>query len=364
MDCQLGPRPAECGPNALPGPIQGLPKMPLTLHTAADSRLQTRMRSMGRGRSRTRTKESKYTEHVGPLFEYLAMDWDRARSKRRRTPPYVCRPTLSCICHYLAVVGKTLDTLYKEGTGALESRDRLMFLFLFQQAVDRRGIVCLSGQSVCMRAAIRRDRGPHLGGDGTMYNGHVVSYVFRDWTRAFQLEPCRRRHRSCPSPARPVAKPRSSRRICSIHPAVQVRHLAVEAPRKHQSPLVTKLLFCLPTMTSLRPKEPCYPRNRPAVLPKESQRHLRRHRFSLSMCSKYRRTTRASRRSPPREKRPNRPGRQTRISNAPSRSYRRSVLRLVSLFVRPVSILNDPSGTQTIRTTTCINLSGGRRTQT
>lgn len=140
---------------------------------------------MGRGRSRTRTKESKYTEHVGPLFEYLAMDWDRARSKRRRTPPYVCRPTLSCICHYLAVVGKTLDTLYKEGTGALESRDRLMFLFLFQQAVDRRGIVCLSGQSVCMRAAIRRDRGPHLGGDGTMYNGHVVSYVFRDWTRAF-----------------------------------------------------------------------------------------------------------------------------------------------------------------------------------
>ena len=123
-------------------------------------------------------------------------------------------------------------------------------------------------------------------------------------------------YRSCPSPARRVAKFPSNRLASPIQPAAQIL-LAVEAPRKRQTPLVTKSLFCLPTMTSLRPKEPCRPRNRPTVQREKKERHLHR---SLAMSSKYRQTRRAVPRSLPPGNRP-----PTSISSVPSKSYKRFV---------------------------------------
>lgn len=41
LHCQLELRPAECGPNALPALIRGLPETPLTLYIVVDSPLQT-----------------------------------------------------------------------------------------------------------------------------------------------------------------------------------------------------------------------------------------------------------------------------------------------------------------------------------
>lgn len=151
----------------------------------------------------------------------------------------------------------------------------------------------------------------------------------------FQTRPARSRcceqacRRPCPSLARPVAQTPNSRRVrvSPTHPAAQAP-LAMEAPRKHQSPLVTKLLFCLPTMTSLRPKELYRPRNRPTVLSEKRQPRLHCHRPPLTMCSKYRRMTKASVRSPPREDRP----RHTRIFSGPLRNSKRSALRLTPFF--------------------------------
>lgn len=189
-----------------------------------------------------------------------------------------------------------------------------------------------------------------------MYNGHVVSWTCR-FRRETKFLAANHVHRSCPSLGRLVARPHSRPPPCPLHPAAQVR-LALKAQRKHQSPLVTRLLFCLPTMTSLRPKEPCRPRNHLAVLPEKTLPHLRRHRSTLATCSKYHPTKKASLKSPLRANGPKRLRRQTRISNAPSRGYRRSVLRFV---VFP--ILNDPIGAQAIGTTARINLSGGRGAQ-
>lgn len=143
-------------------------------------------------------------------------------------------------------------------------------------------------------------------------------------------------HRPCPSHVPPVAQLPNSRRVSPSHPAAQV-HLVVEAPRKHHGLQVTKLLFYLPTMTSPRPKERC-PRNRPIV--KRRHPHLQRHGSSLTRCLKYRRTKKASARSRLRENRPNRPRRRTRTFSAPSRSYKRSVLRFAPPF-RLAYVISD-----------------------
>ena len=136
-------------------------------------------------------------------------------------PTRVWRLTLSCICHDLAVVGKRLDALYKEGAGAFERSDRLIFLFLFQQAVGRGGIVCLSGQSVCMRDATRRDRRPHLAGrQGTM---SMVTWcpgrVDSDAKQSFGSEPRRRRRRRRRPSIMPVTRS-SSRQASQPPPAI------------------------------------------------------------------------------------------------------------------------------------------------